>query len=189
LTPPKSIAKIQWNRTSVKKGLGMRTRVISAVVVFLLSTILVAFAPGGAIAQNYGLEYRGWGLRGGFSSGPDQVFFGGHLDLGEFAPGWHFIPNADLGVGDHETLFSINPDVTYHFPVKDIGALYAGGLFAIQWWHLNDVPRYVDDTESKIGLHAIGGLILDQAPVMFELNVGLLDAPDIKLGVGYTFSK
>jgi hypothetical protein len=168
----------------------MSTRAILAPFVWLLLAALAwAVASGPARADDEGLTYHGWGLRGGVSSSPDQVFLGAHVDLGHFAPGWYFMPNADLGLGDHETLFTISPDVAYHFPVRDIGALYAGGLFAFEWWHLNDAPANVDATDNQIGLHAIGGLILDQVPLLFELNVGLTDAPDIKVAVGYTFKK
>ncbi len=167
----------------------MTKRIFAAVAVVLASVILIVSVPGTARAEQYGLEYKGWGPRGGFSSGPDQIFIGAHFDLGEFAAGWHFIPSADIGFGDHQTVVSLNPDVTYHFPVRDVGALYVGGLFALEWWHFNDLPRYVDDTETDLGLHLLGGLILDQAPVLFELSIGLVDAPDVKLAVGYTFYK
>lgn len=165
----------------------MKTRLISAVLTLLVSMLVALSIPTEAQAQDNGLAYRGWGVRGGFSISPDQIFFGAHLDLGEFAEGWHFIPNADIGFGDNQTVFTISPDVTYHFPVRDIGALYAGGLLALEWWHFDGYRHHVDDTEGKVGLHGIGGLLLDEVPVFFELNVGLLDAPDLKLAVGYTF--
>jgi hypothetical protein len=83
------------------------------------------------------------------------------------------------------TKVSINPDIYYTFPVEDIGALYAGGLFAFQW---TDYEYAYLDTETELGLHAIAGLDLDSMPLFFELNVGIDDTPDLKVGVGYTLS-
>jgi hypothetical protein len=156
--------------------------VVSAIGFFGVSC---AAAPVGAA----GLAYQGWGLRGGLSFDPDQIVIGGHLDLGEFSPHWHFVPNIDLGIGDDVTLISISPDVTYDFPVKDVGSLYTGGILAFEWWNWDDHGRRQDDhSDSEIGLHGLIGLSLE-TPVFFELNIGLVDAPDVKLIVGYTFGK
>jgi len=132
---------------------------------------------GRALAQNHGLEYRGWGLRGGFRQ-PGQVFLGAHLGPRGVRPGWHFIPNADIGFGDHETLFSFN---SRRYPITSPSRISARSMrraLRDSWWHFSDVPRYVDDTESKDRLARYGG-DLDQAPVMFELTWGSSDAARI----------
>jgi len=177
------------SRYETREGSLMKTRMMTLAALFLIALALSTLAFTDASARKADLEYRGWGVRGGMSSSPDQFFLGGHVDLGQFAPDWHFIPNADIGFGDHVTIFSINPDVTYHWPVQDVGSIYAGGLFALQWWHRDTHDVHSDDSEAELGLHGLAGLVLDSAPVFFELNVGLLDAPDVKFAVGYTFLK
>jgi hypothetical protein len=146
-----------------------------------LLAAIALLSPVTAFADS-GFGFHGWGIRGGLSVDPDQFFVGGHIDLGEFAENVQFIPNVTAGFGDHLTIISINPDVSYSFPVEDIGALYVGGLFAFQWI---DYESHYLDTDTEVGLHAIAGLELDAAPVFFELNVGIDDTPDLKVAVGY----
>ncbi len=159
-------------------------------LILLLGFVLTSPFQFAGTAGAEGLGYRGWGVRGGVSVDPDQFFVGAHLDLGEFTKNLSFMPNATIGFGDDMTLVSINPDVSYHFPVPDLGSLYVGGLLDFQWWKI-DVPEvlkpYVDETDTDVGFHIQGGLELTSTPLLFELNVGIEDAPDLKAAVGYTF--
>jgi hypothetical protein len=154
----------------------------------ILGIIVAVCAVAAPARAEFG--YSGWGLRGGLSVDPDQIFVGGQVEF-EFLEHFFFWPNATVGFGDDITLFSINPDLAYTFPVEDIGSLYAGGLLAIQWFKFDEpsnLPEGVafDDTDSEIGIHAIAGLRLN-TPLFFEMNIGLDDAPDFKFAVGYTF--
>ncbi len=136
-----------------------------------------------------GVGFRGWGVRAGYQVDPDQPFFGAHADLGELVENLHFIPNVTIGFGDDATLLSISPDLSYWFPVEGVGSLYAGGLLAFQWFKYDlevDLPG-IDDTDTELGFHAITGLVLNEAPIFFEANIGIEDTPDFKLAVGYTF--
>ena len=137
-----------------------------------------------------GIGYRGWGPRAGFSLDPDQFFFGAHVDMGEFVSDLHFQPNVTIGFGDNTTLLSLNPDVAYWIPVGDSGDFYAGGLLAFQYIKF-DVPAaakpYVDESDTNLGIHAFAGYVLKDSPFLFELNVGLDEAPDAKIAVGYIF--
>ena len=56
------------------------------------------------------------------------------LDLGEFAPNLRFKPNATIGFGDDMTLVSLNPDISYAFPMENLGKIYVGGLVTFEWW-------------------------------------------------------
>jgi hypothetical protein len=160
--------------------------------------LLTLAAQAGAAGKQSGFGYRGWGLRGGVSSDPDQIFVGGQLDLGEFVPNLRFKPNATIGFGDDITLVSLNPDISYAFPMENLGAIYVGGLLTFEWWkvdvsqevkHLAELAgTSVDDTDTDVGVHVFGGLELESMPLFFELNVGLSDeAPDLKAAVGYSF--
>jgi hypothetical protein len=75
----------------------------------------------------------GWGPRAGFSSVPGQFVVGLHYDAGEFARRLRFVPNIDLGVGDHSTVLTINPDLVYSFPVDGTGCVYTGGSVGVVW--------------------------------------------------------
>jgi hypothetical protein len=43
------------------------------------------------------------------------------------------MPNIDLGIGDHRTVVTLNPDLVYSFPVEKAGAVYAGGSCGLVW--------------------------------------------------------
>lgn len=161
--------------------------------------LLMGFAAqAGAASNETGLGLRGIGVRAGVSTEPDQFFVGGQLDLGEFVKNLRFKPNVTAGFGDDMTLISLNPDISYAFPIEDLGKLYVGGLLAFEYWKI-DVPEDVealeeitgveiDDSDTDVGIHAIGGLELQSVPVFFEINIGLSDeVPDLKAAVGYNF--
>lgn len=140
---------------------------------------ILAICAGGAQGAP-ATTTAGWGLRGGFSDDPDQVFFGTHLDLSILAGDLGFRPNATLGFGDDLTLLAISPDLVYRYPVPDIGRLYAGGILTMQ------VVFMEAESEFEIGWHAVAGLELDEYPLFLEVAIGLDDAPDVKVGIGYT---
>jgi hypothetical protein len=160
---------------------------IAGIIAF---SALVGLCVNAAPAQaEFG--YMGWGVRGGLSVDPDQFFFGAHGQF-EFLENFYFMPNATLGLGNDLTIFALTPDLIYAFPVEDIGQLYTGGILSIQFWKFDEpagLPENstFDDTQTEIGIHVLGGLALESVPVFFEANIGLDDAPDLKLAVGYTF--
>ena len=46
----------------------------------------------------------------------------------------------------------------------------------------------IDDSDTDVGIHAIGGLEFQTYPMFVELNIGLSDeVPDLKAVVGYNF--
>jgi len=152
--------------------------------------LILMFLGAGIASAEMDLGLEGVGIRGGVSVDPDQIILGGHLNLGQFMNDLYFMPNLTLGLGDDLTIVAVSPDVAYAFPVPDIGALYVGGLFTLQWIK-SDIEEHsgvdADDTDMEVGIHVIGGLILDSFPMFFEANVGIDDAPDLKAVVGYTF--
>jgi hypothetical protein len=156
----------------------------STVMKWIGLLAIASLLSSGVASADGNMGYVGWGLRGGLSVDPDQFFVGAQVDLGEFTENVHFKPNLTVGFGDDVMLLSINPDISYHFPVEDVGALYVGGILALQWIDYDQKGR---DTDSELGLHAIGGLELQNSPIFLELNVGLDDTPDLKAAVGFTF--
>ena len=140
---------------------------------FLLGLVLLSSAP--AAAQD-------GGLRGGLSVDPDQFFFGGHLETSPLIDRLHFRPNIEIGFGDDITLIAANMEFVYKLPRRGGWGVYAGGGPALNVYMLDDA----DDSETDAGLNLLIGV--EQASgLFFEFKMGLVDSPDFKFGVGWTF--
>ena len=159
----------------------------------MIGVVAVLSLLGAGVAVGAEMGMMGWGLRAGLSSGPDGFFVGTHLDLGEFVENLHFLPNATVLFGDagkrDQTIVSLSPDILYTFPAEGVGHLYAGGILALQYIRNDkaDKDSGFDDADTEVGVHAVAGLMLESAPILLELNIGLDDAPDLKAAIGYTF--
>ena len=55
------------------------------------------------------------GLRGGFSDDPDQILFGGQLELDPLGENIYFVPSAEAGFGNDLFSLSFNGDFQYRF--------------------------------------------------------------------------
>ena len=122
------------------------------------------------------------GLRAGITSGPDQVHFGAHMDLGHLFPPMRLVPNVEIGIGDNVTFISINGDLIYDFPQTPFGV---GGELALQYVDYDFIGSNTELGMSALGNYRLG---LDNGKtVLLEAKVGLLDAPDFKFTVGYNF--
>jgi hypothetical protein len=143
---------------------------ISLALVGLLSSI--AAAPAAAQARA--------GVQGGMSLDPDQVFFGGHVQTSPLIENLRFRPGVDIGLGDDITLVGFNFDFTYTFTSRSPWNLYAGAGPAINWVDTD----FGSDTEG--GFNFLVGARQRQG-MFFEMRVGVMDSPDLKFGVGYTF--
>jgi len=132
------------------------------------------------------IAYRGWGVRVGGSSNPDQFYGGVHRDLGEFARNVRFRPNFEIGVGDHVTTLQGNAEVHYVFSKVQVWKPYVGGSAGF---------IYADpdhgDSETDLSVMGVGGVEtkLKSATTFFiEAKAGLTnDDPDFKFGVGWTW--
>jgi hypothetical protein len=151
---------------------------------------------GVTFAQAEGIGLRGWGVRGGLSSDPDQFVLGMHADMGEFAENLRFTPNADIGFGDDLTVFTLNPDITYVLPLPEAGRLYFGGTLSLIYLRVDlsdELERLgVDDSDSDIGVAGIIGYEPPTAdlPIFFDLKLGISDEyPDLKVMVGFNFNR
>ena len=120
------------------------------------------------------------GVQGGMSLDPDQVFFGGHVETSPLVDRLRFRPNVDIGLGDNVTLIGFNFDFTYAFTAGRPWNLYAGAGPAINWFDVNDNSFTEGGFNILIGARQRDGMF-------FEMKVGMLDSPDLKFGVGYTF--
>ena len=162
--------------------------------VFLLLSALVLSALPAASAE---MGLRGWGLRAGVASDPDQVLLGAHWDLGDVAPQLRMVPNVQLGIGDDATVLEGTLPVHYVFKTSDAGfAPYVGGGLAVAWidfdhddnGHGNDFDE--DDSDVELGAKVLGGLewgMRSGNKFFVELNLGIGDIHDFQAVAGWTF--
>jgi len=161
----------------------MKARLTAPLLVLPLLAVLSTpvFAQGTAH-----VGYRGWGVRAGGSSNPDQFYGGVHWDLGEFARNVRFRPNFEIGVGDHVTTLQGNAEVHYVFSKVQVWKPYVGGSAGF---------IYADpdhgDSETDLSVMGVGGVetkLKSATSFFIEGKVGLTnDDPDFKLGVGWTW--
>jgi opacity protein-like surface antigen len=150
---------------------------------------ILAFAPRPAAAAS-AMVATGIGPRIGFSSGPDQLVFGGQLTFGEVAPNLSFDPNLEIGVGDNATLIGFNFDLHYHFDTNTTWRPYAGGGVGINYISVDRPAPFDNATDPEYGGQVIVGA---GAPTRSgnrffgELKLGLGDVPDLKMVVGWNF--
>ena len=162
-------------------------------VFLLLSALVLSALP--AISAEMGL--RGWGLRAGVASDPDQVLLGAHWDLGDVAPQLRMVPNVQLGIGDDATVLEGTLPVHYVFGKVDAGfAPYVGGGLAVAWIDFdhddngngNDFDE--DDSDVELGAKVLGGLewgMRSGNKFFVELNLGIGDIHDFQAVAGWTF--
>jgi hypothetical protein len=120
------------------------------------------------------------GVQGGMSIDPDQVFFGGHVETSPLIDRLRFRPNVDIGLGDDITLIGFNFDFTYRFTENRPWNLYAGAGPALNWFDVNDNSTTDGGFNVLIGARQREGMF-------FEMKIGMVDSPDLKFGVGFTF--
>ena len=169
----------------------MKTRRLASIVVTALLLFTPAWAEDEAQEQNSdggGIHLKGWGIRAGLGSNPDQAIVGAHWNLGEIIDHLRLQPNVELGIGDDVvTLFGEIP-VHYMFRVQSKFTPYAGGGIAI------GLAKYDrnnnDDTSVEGGVRIIGGLqwpLKNGKPLAVEANIGFGDIHDVQVKVAWTF--
>ena len=149
--------------------LSSRVKVLLTVLLAVLATSTQAWAQGP-------------GVRGGVSIDPDQFYFGGQVETAPLVDRLRFRPNLELGVGSDATLAAFNFEFVYPFLSRQAWHAYAGAGPALNWFNINDRS----DTEA--GFNMLVGLEHSRG-LFFEVKLGVFDSPDVKFGVGYTFSR
>lgn len=159
----------------------------------VLGAIVLA-AVSAAPSSAAGLGWYGAGPRVGVSSDPDQVFGGAQFDLGEFTRNLRLQPSVELGVGDDRVTLYGNFMTAWYFPVKANVTPYAGAQVTASLTNFDNdaTPPNGDDTDTQIGLGAVGGIetrLKSGTRFLAELQVKLTDFPDVRVLVGWTFGK
>jgi hypothetical protein len=140
---------------------------------FLLGVVLFSATP--ALAQDAG-------IRGGISLDPDQFYFGGHLETSPLVDRLHFRPNVEVGFGDDLVLIAANMEFVYKFSRSRAWNFYAGAGPALNI----SMPDGSDDANTDGGFNVLAGAESSRG-LFFEFKLGVLDSPELKFGVGYTW--
>ncbi|HEY3384432.1 MAG TPA: hypothetical protein VGK32_21955 [Vicinamibacterales bacterium] len=145
------------------------------VVLGLVLTALPAAAQSGA------------GVRAGVSASPDQFVFGAHFDTGPLFERVSFRPNVEVGVGNDLTTVSGNFEFVYWIPLlRKPWSLYAGGGPAVNVYRYG-IDRYGNrGTDTQPGFNLLVG-IAHHGGVFTEVKAGLIDSPNVRVTVGYTW--
>jgi hypothetical protein len=155
----------------------MWTRRAWVSLMFLSAFMLAA---GSASAQS------GFGVRAGATATPDQFYLGVHMDVKEIVERFWFRPNAEVGLGNGLTLVSLNGEFVYDVPMKSSNRWvpYIGGGPAFLIGTVRTPFGRVTDTGG--GFNFLGG-VRQRKGFMGEIKVGIVDSPEFKIGVGWTW--
>jgi hypothetical protein len=151
----------------------------------LHTLLLFALSLGGATTAHAkdGLGFRGWGIRGGLSVDPDQIFVGAHINAGQFARRVRFQPSFEIGFGNDLVVGAINLDALYTFRARGWQPYLGGGLGLA----VIDADRG-DDFNVEAGLNLIAGFEYGTHRLLIlELRVGVGDIPELKVTAGLGF--
>jgi len=145
-------------------------------VVWLLALVagFGAFSVAPAAAQTSA------GIRAGLSVDPDQFYFGGHVETAPLIEELRFKPNVEIGLGNDVTVVALNIEFAYVFPSQRDWNVYAGAGPALV------VVDTRADTNAGGGFNLLVG-VGHQSGLFMEVKVGVVDSPDLKIGVGYSF--
>jgi len=161
----------------------VRTIFLFALTILLIGTVSV-------YSQDTG--FRGWGPRVGVTIDPDQIHFGAHADFGHFAKHIRLQPNIELGIGDDLTVGAINFEGNYRFSESwDVWTPYLGGGLGLIFVDY-DTEGLGDGTDTELGVSFLGGIekgISGGDRFFVEAKLGLVDAPDFKITIGWTFGR
>lgn len=141
-----------------------------------------------AHANKRSAGFHGIGPRVGLTINPDQVHFGGHIDFGDLANNLMMLPNLEIGIGDDFTTVAPTFELDYRFR-SDWGAwtpYLGGGIGPVFYSHDNG------GSNSELALYLQFGVgrgrsASETGHFFIEGKLGLVDAPDFKATVGWTF--
>jgi len=159
----------------------MKKTIITALTIVLFSSPAV-------FANERPVRVHGIGPRLGLTVNPDQFHFGVHFDFGDIANNLMIMPNLEIGIGDNLTTVAPSFELDYRFR-SDWGAwtpYLGGGIGPVFYSHKNG------GSNSELGLYAQFGVGKGSAQnksghFFMEGKLGLVDAPDFKATVGWTF--
>ncbi len=190
-----------------------RSRRVTLLAAFGIALVAVAgvasFASPAAAqtaraSENIGLGFKGLGARVGLvdpEGASSTLDLGFHIDAGEIARNVHVSPiveywsvGQDVGPYNADLKdFSIGLDLGFDFPLQDSRITpYAGGGLGLHFLKATtNVPNIDDESRTKLGLNAQGGIRTDVMPnlaLFGELRYNFVsDANQLKVLGGFTY--
>lgn len=187
-----------------------RVTLLAALGVALVAVAGVASFASPAAAQtaraseDVGLGFKGLGARIGLvdpEGASSTLDLGFHIDAGELARNVHVSPIVEYwsvgqDVGQYHADkkdFSLGLDLSFDFPLQDSRITpYAGGGLGLHWLKsTSNVPTVANQSRTKLGLNAQGGIRTDVMPnlaLFGELRYNFVsDANQLKLLGGFTY--
>jgi len=159
--------------------------------IIITSLIIVLLCSLTAFGSKRPVGFRGIGPRVGLTINPDQVHFGGQIDFGDLAGNLMMLPNLEVGFGDNLTTIAPSFELDYRFR-SDWGAWtpYLGGGMGPVFYS----AEHGGGSSSKLGIYLQFGIGRGSSGsntghFFLEGKLGLADAPDGKVTVGWTFGK
>jgi hypothetical protein len=161
------------------------------VVLATLAALAALMLPVTASAAEYAGRGAMFGPRFGVSVDPDQLVLGGQFVTAELAPHLTFVPNLELGLGDHQTVVALNMDGHYHLTLHDSDWVpYVGFGVAVNFVSVDRPAPFEDDSDTDVGGNFIlGTTVPTRSRSLFftELKLGVGDGPSLKVLAGWNF--
>ena len=152
----------------------------------ILALMLVAFALVVPVTPALAQE-AGPGVRIGVSGSPAQFYFGAHYNTDPIVDRLSFRPNLEVGLGDDRTSVCGNFEFAYWWKIPDHPwHVYAGGGPAVVVYRFTEGAG--GSTDVKAGFNLLLGTE-HKSGLFVELKLGLIDSPEVKFGIGYTWGK
>jgi hypothetical protein len=159
------------------------------MIVMIAALVVTVGATVARAAPDTNVGFAGWGPRVGASVNPDQVYFGAHLDYGNFARHVRFQPNLELGFGDDVKLFTINAEAAYRFrSTWEVWTPYLGGGIGANIKSIDSGGS--NSSQTDLGINLLGGIekgFYSGNRFFVEAKVSVNDVPDLKIAIGWTF--
>jgi hypothetical protein len=130
---------------------------------------------------------KGFGLRTGYGTNPDQFVIGAQAVLGKTLGFMRFSPSIDAGFGDDMSSYLFNADfrlLSFSPPGSPAG-LYAGTGASIAVYDFSN-----DGSDTEVGLNVIGGLTFPMGRTNeynLEVRFGVGDMPELRVLFGIMF--
>lgn len=158
------------------------------ISIIVLSVVLLGGLS--VLANTRPARFHGIGPRVGLTINPDQFHFGGHIDFGDLANNLMMLPNLEIGLGDDFTTIAPTFELDYRFR-EDWGVwtpYLGGGVGPVFYSHDNG------NSNSELALYlqfgvGKGSAGSESGHFFIEGKLGLVDAPDAKVTVGWTFGR
>lgn len=151
--------------------------------IFVVLAVLFSVGAQGVQAQKSD-PGKGFGLRAGYGTNPDQFVIGAQAVLGRTLGFMRFAPSVDAGFGDNMTTYLVNADfrlLSFSPPGSPAG-LYGGAGASLAYL---DAKGNGSDTE--IGLNVVAGLTFPMGrknEYNLEVRFGFADMPDLRVLFG-----